>query len=231
MESENNRQSKVKYVVQKQRDSINNADKANDKEFKLKSEVLINHAIEKSKHIHPEMLDFIDYTPKIQQSPPRRYSPQVCNRNTDNAQHFQLFTTKNSSRFLGSNTIVKSRNHENDNIPYNASLVGSKYGSISKYKSPSKNYDSVTYNSGSIVNRSSIKNSPKSDKAMRKSDLHKLTMFLKTLELLAIHWGIILPNSYRYRLQKVMGVSAKERSAIPKQITSNYFYHVKTLSL
>ena len=55
-------------------------------------------------------------------------------------------------------------------------------------------------------------------------------MFMKTLEMLAIHWKIINPNSYRHRLTKIPGIS-KELIALPKQVRESHYFHLKTLLL
>ena len=82
----------------------------------------------------------------------------------------------------------------------------------------------------------SVKNSPrptaagKSPKRAYEDNWHKLTMFMKTLEMLSIHWKIINPNSYRHRLVKIAGVK-KELMAIPKQVRESHYFHLKTLIL
>lgn len=55
-------------------------------------------------------------------------------------------------------------------------------------------------------------------------------MFMKTLEMLSIHWKIINPNSYRHRLVKILGVK-KEMLALPKQVRESHYFHIKTLVL
>lgn len=96
--------------------------------------------------------------------------------------------------------------------------------------SPEKFNQTINLNENSIRKTSPYRNSPRSDKALKKSDIHKITMFLKTLEMLAIHWNIIAPNSYRYRIKKIPDMTY-EMSVIPRQIKESYFYHIKTLAL
>jgi hypothetical protein len=55
-------------------------------------------------------------------------------------------------------------------------------------------------------------------------------MFLKTLEMLSIHWQILSPNTFRYRIKKMNGLNP-EMDAIPKQVKESFFYHIKTIAL
>ena len=58
----------------------------------------------------------------------------------------------------------------------------------------------------------------------------KLTTFLKTLEMLALHWKVINPNKYRYRLKKIIGMK-KEFSLLPKFVKESYYFNLKTFQL
>jgi hypothetical protein len=122
----------------------------NNKEYKLKTEILLGHVLDKGKVLRPEMLDFIDFKMKRRNSP-GRYSPEVTNRYTTGDKNFGMFNTKASSR--GLNTIVKSRNAANQSMAFNATARSSKHLKSSKFNSPSRFYDTINMNESNVPNK------------------------------------------------------------------------------
>jgi len=55
-------------------------------------------------------------------------------------------------------------------------------------------------------------------------------MFLKTLEMLAIHWKIVNPNLFRHRLKKNAELK-KEMKILPNLIKESHYYDLKTILL
>ena len=120
----------------------------------------------------------------------------------------------------------KSRNTQNEGLSVNASMFNEQYGSVTRVRNPSKMFSTVHKEPGSFMFKSpkrSTRHSPQSNRSTKtqriayEENCQKLTMFLKTLEMLALHWKIINPNSFRYRLKNIPGVK-KEMASLPKLV-------------
>lgn len=101
------------------------------------------------------------------------------------------------------------------------------YATINK-----ENGSSFMFQSPARTSKHSLRStkSPRSPKKEFEYNCHKLTTFLKTLEMLALHWAVINPNDYRHRFKKIPGVK-REMAALPKLARESYFYDAKTFVL
>ena len=230
----NGGKNKIDYIIKKQ-DDLEKSNLKSSKEYKLKTEVLISHVLEKSKFMTPEILDSLDYKPKRSKKVSKlsaakfalgKYSPAPLSRNTNDCQNFKMTSPDRNSRLT--RTIVNPKSPNRNNSSINASFFNDKYGTITKVQKQPEQFSSMIFSEKEGRSTSPYKYSPDSEKGAYKSNLHKVTMFLKTLEMLALHWKVINPNLYRHRLKKVYG-SKNELMAIPRQVRESHYYHPKTL--
>jgi len=70
----------------------------------------------------------------------------------------------------------------------------------------------------------------KSKKKIFENSWNKISIFLKTLEMLSVHWDIINPNLFRHRLRKLPELK-KEMNMLPNKLKESYFYDIKTIIL
>ncbi|CAI2384291.1 unnamed protein product [Moneuplotes crassus] len=230
---------KHSFDNQKQREIMEDKIINGSKSFKQRSEVLLSHAINKSKCISAEILDSLDF---VRKSPRRRKSPKVSplkENLLDSSKPF-LFTTKKGKKFPKlMNSEFRSRNTENVGLSMNTSKLTDNYSSITKVRNPSQMIKSFKKEATSFVNNAPPKWSQvspgstasyKSKKRVFEDNCSKISIFLKTLEMLSLHWRIIHKNSYRYRLKKMPGLK-KLMNAIPNRLEESYYYDTKTVIL
>ena len=89
IDSESGNSRKTKYIVKKKGQIKKEQNKTQTKDYRLKTQILIGHILDKCKSISPEMFDYIDYKPRSSNSP-GRYSPQIANRSNKNHSSFRL---------------------------------------------------------------------------------------------------------------------------------------------
>lgn len=158
------------------------------------------------------------------------------------------------------NSDFKSRNKKETYLSVNTSMLNDQYASVTKVRNPNSKVFGTFRRSFFKERQSFYSNSPrrpspwsnsnskpkginwdlyksnlknKESKEMqnlKSQNLHTVTMFLKTLEMISLHWKIINPNLFRHRLKQFQGVK-KEFGLLPKLVKESYFYDVKTIVL
>lgn len=158
------------------------------------------------------------------------------------------------------NSDFKSRNKKETYLSVNTSMLNDQYASVTKVRNPNSKMFGTFRRSFFKAGKSFYSNSPRrsspwsnsNNKSKRKkwglyennhrnketkilqdlksNNLHTVTMFLKTLEMISLHWKIINPNLFRHRLKQFQEVK-REFGLLPKFVKESYFYDAKTIVL